>query len=510
MTSNKKNIRLTKTIIIIIALLLSSVAIIKWYKGGSRTEASNLLTFKARQGDLIISITESGTIQAQDKIVIKNEIEGSTTILWIIDEGSMVKKGDLLVEMDASELEDKRFLQQIKVQNAEATFRRAKEDLDITKNQADSDIEKAETTLSFAEQDLEKYTKGEYPQQLQEAEVRITLAREEQHRADEKLKWSNVLFKQKLISQTELQADELAAKKTALDLKLAEGKKELLEKYTNKREMASLESDIKQAKMALERTRRKAKANILQTEIDVAAKEAEFKRQSDKLKKINNQIKAAHVYAPSQGLVLYATSVGRAHRKREPLAAGVSIYEKQDMIFLPDTSKMMASIKIHETNVKKTKVDMPARIKVDALPGKIFRGHVNQIAPLPDPASFWSNPDLKVYNTDIYIDDITQNLRDGMTCEVEITADVFTNAVYVPIQSVIRIQSVPKVYVRDKHGIVTERTVEIGEDNGRMIHITKNLQAGEEVLLTPPLAKSERPDHNKQPPPAAQPEGAHD
>ncbi len=494
-TSGKRSKPKLWIIGLVAVLALLAVIGLGRHKQGSESgpdEAS--LTFAVRRGPLVISFTESGTVEAQDKIVIKNEIEGRTSIIWVIDEGAQVKKGDLLVELDASELEESLFAQQIKVQNAEALFVRAREDLAITKNQAASDTEKAETTLRFAKQDLEKYIEGEYPQQLREAEVRITLAEEDLQRAEEKQKWSRVLFEEKLVSQSELQADELAAKKADLDLELARSKKELLENYTNKRDLAELESDAKQATMSLERARRKASASIVQAEADFAAKDAEFKRQSDKLAAIKEQIKATRIVAPSDGLVVYATSASRWHHRSndEPLAAGREVREREALIRLPDTSKMMASIKVHETHVKQLTNGMPAQITVDALPHAVFKGSVHQVAPLPNPASFWTNPDLKVYNTDVYIDDDADGLRNGMTCEVEIVAKQHADVLYIPVQTVVRIKGTPTVYVVDSHGKSEARDIEVGKDNNRMIHVLSGLTEGDRVLLTPPLRDAER------------------
>ena len=87
---------------------------------------------------------ESGTIRAREQIVIKSEVEGRTTILELVPEGTEVKKGDLLVRLDASSLEDQSIDQEIRVQNADAAFVRAREDLDVIRNQARSDVEKAE------------------------------------------------------------------------------------------------------------------------------------------------------------------------------------------------------------------------------------------------------------------------------------------------------------------------------------------------------------------------------
>jgi len=59
-----------------------------------------------------------------------------------------------LVELDASGLMDQKIDQQIKVQNAEAAFISARENLAVVENQAQSDMDKAELSYSFAKEDL--------------------------------------------------------------------------------------------------------------------------------------------------------------------------------------------------------------------------------------------------------------------------------------------------------------------------------------------------------------------
>ncbi len=190
--------------------------------------------------------------------------------------------------------------QEIRVQNAEAAFVRARENLEVTKNQNQSDIDKAELAFEFAQQDLTKYLEGEYPKQLKEAESKISLASEELQRAEEKMKWSKVLFSEQYLSQTEMKADELSANKARLDLELAENNLALLKDFTYKRNLAQLESDVQQSKMALERVKLKANADIVQAEADLRAKEAEFLRQKDKLIKIDEQIVKTRIVAPPE------------------------------------------------------------------------------------------------------------------------------------------------------------------------------------------------------------------
>jgi HlyD family secretion protein len=491
--NNAKNIRSRlkspKVIGAIVAVVLICLIVV-WLKvvRGSESPTSGLATFVAKRGPLTISVLESGTIQPREQITLRNEVEGRTSILSLVPDGTMVKAGDLLVELDDSTLKDAMIDQDIQAQRAEAAFINAQETLAVVKNQAQSDVDIAKLTLEFAQQDLQQYKEGQYPNEKTAAENEITLRQEELTRAQETLAWSQKLYEEKYISQTEWQADKLAVTRSNNNLVLAENSKKLLENYTYHRNIKQFESDVHQADMALERTERKAKADVIQVEADLKAKELEHRRQAEKFKKIVDQLEKTKIYAPQDGMVVYATtSGGRGHfDRREPMDIGVEVTERQDLINLPTAASMIAQVDIHETSLEKVRVGFPAVITVDALPGKKFLGRVSSIAPLPDAQSMWMNPDLKIYPMDIYLEDNDSALRTGMSCKAEIIVAQYEDAVYIPVQAVIRVAGRPTVFVV-KDGLVEERKVEIGLDDNKMVRIISGLEEGEVVLMTPPL-----------------------
>jgi len=147
--------RLVGAFVIVVAVGLG-VVWLTVVRGGQKS-AQDVATFAAKRGPLTISVVESGTIKARDQVVIKNEVEGRTSIITLVREGSNVKKGDLLVELDASTLQDGKIDQEIRVKNTEASFINAQENLAIVSSQADSDVNEAALKVEFAEQDLKKY-----------------------------------------------------------------------------------------------------------------------------------------------------------------------------------------------------------------------------------------------------------------------------------------------------------------------------------------------------------------
>ncbi|MHC4561953.1 MAG: efflux RND transporter periplasmic adaptor subunit [Planctomycetota bacterium] len=481
-------------VVIGVLALLAGGAVAVWLGGKGTSE--QVAVFVAKRGPLTISVRESGQISSRDPVVLKSEVKGRTAILSLATEGSDVEEGDMLVELDASELEELKVQQQIRVANGEAAYIRAKETRVITASQGESDVAKAELEYRFAKLDHKKYVAGEYPKQLQEAEADITIAREELERATDKLEWSARLEKEGYITQAELLADELAVKQRKLGLELAETELELLKEFTHQRQITQLTSNVEQAEKSLERAKRKAMANNIQADADLKAKESEFSRQTTKLEEVIEQIGKCKIVAPVAGRVVHATTGrGRWRGMGEPIQQGSEVGERDELIYLQTSTSLMAVVGVPEASLPKVQEGLPARITVEAVPGQIFSGEVGKMDQSPDPYTVWRKG-LTVYPTEVHLESSAGELRVGMTCEVAIIVEEHDDVVYVPVQSVIRVGEQTVVYVKRPDGVKEMREITAGLDNNQMVHIIDGLAEGEEVLLAPPLAESTAPMDN--------------
>lgn len=481
----KSSKKLVATCLVSLVVILLVIGLFSVSSNGSRTDSIGPTT-RVKKGPLTITVSEGGTLEAHNQVIIKDKVRGSRTIIYLIDEGTHVKKGDLLVQLDASDLTDGLVDQEIDVENAQAALVKASQELEITKSQNKSDIADAKQTYEFAQVDLHKYLDGEYPQDLKQAKSDITLAQEKLKIAETKLNWSKKLHAKQYISDSELRSDQLSFDQAKMSIELKKGALSLLTKYTYKRKVAQLKSDIRQSKMALDRTQRQAQANLVQAQASLRAKKAEYNRQNHKLEDLKTRIKNCKIYAPREGMVIYATTGSRHRGNQEPLAEGQQVHQRQELINLPMPGSMVADIKVHESNINKVKVGQPVQITVDAYPGKTYIGKVIKIAPLPDATRSWLNPNLKVYDTQIKLQGDVSGLRTGMSCRATIIIDHYDAALSVPVQSVVRVGKKTTVFAVDD-GEIIPHTVELGLDNNVVVRIVKGISAGEKILLAPPL-----------------------
>jgi len=485
-----------KLVIAILVLAIAAgvaIGIMIKKKSREKDQQNQASLFTVEKGPLLISITERGTIKPQEQVILKSELEGRSTILKLVPEGKKVKKGDLLVELDATSLEDKLIKQKIIVDKADAAKIKAQKDLEVGINQTKSDFLKAKDTLKFALEDETQYTdpNGVYQNLLKQAETKILINEEEKERAKEKYVSSKKLAEKKYISNIELKSDKLAWDKADLETELAKSDRDLLKDYTYKRQIEQLKSDVTQAEMALERVELKSDADIVQFKAQLKAAESILTQENNLLEKIKQQISKAKIFAPSDGIVVHATSTKASWRRStEPLDIGQEVHEHEELIHLPTAESVKSEISIHESNLSKVDVGMTAIITVDALDGKMFKGEITNISVLPNAQLVWINPDLKMYITDVNIEGDTKGLRTGTSCKTEIIIAEYDDVTYVPVQSVVKIGNQPTVYVVE-NGKPKPVPVEIGLDNNIMIHITNGLRPGQQVMMTPPLSQTQ-------------------
>ncbi len=473
-----------------VAVAIAGIAIARKANGKSHHDLGPL--FEIKPGHLDITVTTAGTIQSSKNVMVLSEVEGRNTIIWIIDEGTTVTNGQLLIEMDASNFNDKLTEQQISVANASDALIQAEEKLAVAKNAQEAYVAEAQLKLELATLAIEKYNDGEYPQSLQEQSGKIMIAHEEVERAVENLNWSRKLADEGYLTRSELQADELTLKQKQNSYDSAVTAMNVLTNFTHRQQQATLMSDKKQAEMALERTTRERRADVIQAESNLRARQQESERQNARLQKLETSVKNCHVYAPTNGLVIYASTVqaSRRHWGSDPLQAGSQVNERQELIQIPLDGGMIVEMSVPESSLNKLRLNQRAEIKIEALPGRVFHGHLSKIGLLPDGRNTWLNPDLKLYNCEIELEE-SEGLRSGMNCEAELMVEQYEDAIAVPLQCVMRVGDKPMVFV-EENGEAVAREVVLGLDNNRQTRVLEGLKPGDKVLLDPPLAKGEK------------------
>ena len=446
--------------------------------------------YNVRKGDFLISVVEGGTLQAVNEVMIRNEVEGTARVIYIVPEGSYVKMGDLLVELDSASAQDQVNLQLINMEKAQFALVQAEEQLAIQKSVVESEIRAAELKTNFAWMDLDKFIKGAKEQELTKSRNEITTIQEKLAIEKEKAIWSEKLEKQGFETKANLDRDMLTVKQTELSYQMATNTLWMLENFDLPKQQQTFESALREAVEELQRVRHQGARRLAQYEADVRTQTITVNLSKSKLERDQRNLAAAKIYAPQDGLVVYSVSENR-FSSESLIEEGATVRNRQVLIKLPDVSEMKLTVKIHESHINMISQGQPAYIVLDSMPDQRFRGYVSKVGLLPDTTSRWGNPNLKVYATEILVTDPLGDIKPGVSARAEIVITNLQNVISVPLQAVTTRKGKPVVYLAEgerSHPV----SVEVGLYNTKFIEITSGLKEGQNILLAPPFDSQQK------------------
>ncbi|MBL8859468.1 MAG: efflux RND transporter periplasmic adaptor subunit [Planctomycetes bacterium] len=470
-------------------LIVAAGIVVVWggvYGGWfDKSQAAVVKGARVERGPLTISVLQRGNLAAKDAVSIKSEIEGQTTILWLIKEGTFVKPGDLLVELDASALTEKKVQQDISVQNAEAAYIKAKASYDIQASQNKSDIESADRKLMFADIDRKKYIEGDFEQLKKAADEKIKLAESELAKSKNTYDWSKNLSERGFLTKSELDRDELDYQRAQITLEQAQRARDLFVQYDDPRSRTELDANYREAERGLERARLQATSRLVDFESALSTSKSKFDLEREKLQRYVDQIAKAKITAKDAGMVVYARTEGGRMGGGDPIQEGTQVRERQEILTIPRTNGLIVEASVHESVLKRVTVGNRCKIRVDSIPDREFEGNVQFVALLADKNSWWANPNQRLYRTEIQVTNPTLEMRPGMSCSIEILADSIADCLSVPLQSIVLDKGKTTAFVVKGSGH-EQREVKVGRSNDAKVEVLSGLTEGEEVLLAPP------------------------
>ena len=467
---------------VILLLVVAAVAVLLWRlstAGGGPQTDSNVFTVAPRSFPVVLR--EKGELKAAKSVDVKSEVEGRSTIIWLIEEGTQVAEGDLLVRLASDQIDERVRSEEINEANAAAAAAAAEKGHEILLDQNASDLRKAELALEMALIEKQKYLEGDWEQTKLDMQLELERAEKVLERAETELKASEELYVKEFITEGDLYRDQLAKLEAQIAVRKARLNKDTTEKYTHPQELKQRESDIEEARKEVERARKSNAAEEAKSAASLKAKRAEWALTKERLAKYREQQANCEIRAPQGGLVVYNAESHRWRSDRQ-ITEGAEVYERQTIIKLPDVSIMTVAVRIHEAKTNKIALGQRATIEVEGLPGQTFTGKITKIAVLADSQNRWLNPDLKEYETEITLDQTDAPLKPGATARADIMVTELEDVLAVPIQTVFTKAGHHFVFRRNGHDAEPVE-VEVGASSDEFVEIKDGLAEGDQVLL---------------------------
>lgn len=456
----------------------------RWFEGWFSPSDGDTPIHVVEPTTLSVTLQEEGELKAVHTNDIKVEVQGDTTIQWIVEESSFVRKGDVLVRLASKQLSEQVESEEIDLRGAEAALVEATRSLEITNSENESKVKKAEIELVVATLEEKRYLEGDYVKALQQADINIAQSYIDFNQKCDELEKSLPLREKGFVTQTKI--DELIAEveKAAMTCDMRATERRILEEYELPKNRLQKRSAVEQATEELERERQRAESRRQQAESRLTEQKQKLELRQKRYERLKEQLEKTTIVAPTDGIVQYGEGGGNFRWGGNRIAVGERVYQGQVLITLPDTSKMMAVVRIHEADRHKISEGLACLVKVPAVPGATLTGRISKIAQFADSGRSWWNPELKEHATEIVLDDTDAPLSPGDSARVEILIEEVPNVLAVPVQAVYSRGSKSFVFVRRGGGAEPVEVV-LGRSSATMIEVKQGLAAGDRVLLAP-------------------------
>ena len=217
---------------------------------------------------VVLSLWTDALAQAQDipparkrPLDVYNHIDGESTVVKRKPAGTVVKKGDWVIEFDSSDLQDTLNRQTITLKAAETAYRSAK------------------MAREVVEIGVKEFTDGISKEDIEQADMAIALASARRASAEDRAKSSHS------------EEDKVALIEAKINEQKAKGKKAILIKYTEVKNLKEIEGEVFKAKE------------------EELKKEAVLVGEKSKAEKLRKEIDECRVAAPMDGTIGYLREV---------------------------------------------------------------------------------------------------------------------------------------------------------------------------------------------------------
>jgi RND family efflux transporter MFP subunit len=392
--------------------LVVLLALLAWSFLPAAAPESSPLEVPVRHGEFRVTVTTTGELRAKRSVSIQGPPNAQQAqqfqmkISSIVPEGTIVKEGDIVAELDRSGLASRMTEVSLALQKAEAQYAQAQLDSTLALSQAREDIR----TLEYAQ--------------------------EERRLAKEQATY---------------------------------------EAPTIRRQA---EIDYEKAERALAQAKENYKTKTQQSIAKMREVGSDVERQRNQLGVVQSVMQNFTIRAPGSGMVIYAKEW---NGRKKQVGSQVTPWEPT-VATLPDLSEMESVTYVNEIDVRKIAVGQYVRLSLDADPNKQLVGKVTAVANVGEQRP---NADAKVFEVVVSVEGRDTTLLPGMTTSNAVETAVIPEALYIPLEAMAVVDSVPVVYTRSG-GRLVRQEIETGAMNDNEIVVRRGLAAGDRVMLVAP------------------------
>lgn len=457
----------------------------------------------AEKRDLVKSLEAVGTVEAPMNVKVSAEVSGRIIFLQA-REGDRVRRGEVLVRIDASELraqvaQRRAALAQEKHRLAQAQITQAPTDASVV-----MDVRQQEAALATARARLNQVTRSHEAQiaaaeatvtdldakissavaAIENAEAAMRSAQAHLENARTHLKRVTELHQQGYTAaqdvddaRTTVSVQQAALDVAAGQLRAAKAQRESAQaqkqaalkqveiiRTKGEADIAAAQADVAQAEAALEY----ARANTARKpayQQNLAALQASVEAAQASLENAQAQLAQTTISSPVDGFV--------TARHMDP---GAVATPGQAILNVQEIQQVWVNAPVPEEAQRGIQIGQEATVRFDALAGRQFSGRVSHINPAAD-------PNTRQFTVRVQLDNAQGIIKPGMFARVTIPIARTLGAVVVPLEAIQQENGTAAVMVVGDDSVAHRRVVKADTSDPRGVVVSEGLQPGEKVII---------------------------
>ncbi len=422
-----------------IAALAMSAAIVLSACNSGPGGGPAIETAPAERGEINLVIEELGVIESTSVASIIAPTRGR--LIRILEDGSMVKKGDVLASLDTTQLYDS-------LEEDLDNLKAVKKDLESAIEQMTIDLRSnaLDMSSSLAQLDLAR---------VQLADVNGNLGELEYLRA------ANI------VNQDQVRT-------AAYDVRRSE-----ISTFSRDMELRSQVTGTQSAEM--------------ENEVTMDRLGLRGRERLERIEQTQERIRNAEIRSPSDGIFIRTKRWNWSVRRRAEKMAGEDVNEGEQLGTIPDMALLIVRSQVPESEMLLVKPGTVVELVFEALGNLQSEGTILRISPVAIERETSAGGQItaggqtmsgeKVFEVEIQIARADPRMKPGLTARARVVLDHRTNVVTVPLEAVTTDQGKHYVIVQD--GRQWRRVeVGVGRSNDARAEITSGISEGDSVLVS--------------------------
>jgi HlyD family secretion protein len=381
---------------------LAVLALAGYYFWGNRTTAPVYMTAKVERGNLRNTVTATGTLQAVTTVQVGSQASGTISALYA-DFNSLVKKGQVVAQLDPAVSKAQVDQSRAALQQAQATLQLARAGVANSR----AGVSDSQARATAAKSTVQNSQAG-----VSSSQANLAVLKAQQDDALSLLKQQESLLKSGVIAQrdydtakTSYQAAQARYNQAAAQVNMAV--------YS---EQSAAGAGIAQSQAQVQQSQ----AQVQQSQAQVQQAQAQVQQAQAALRLAEVNLTHTTIVSPIDGIVVSRTvDVGQT--------VAASLSAPTLFTIANDLKQMQVIANIDQADIGLVEQAKSVKFAVDAFPGKDFDGKIQEMRLNPTNVQ-----NVVTYNVVIDVSNPEQKLKPGMTANLVVTIDERNNVLKVP------------------------------------------------------------------------------